>query len=59
MWSCMFKNLLHTSLVDPWLVIGLPSSGPGVGQDPAAGQDVEGVVRQPEVEGKNKRYVII
>lgn len=36
-----------------------PSSGPGVGQDPAAGQDVEGVVRQPEVEGKNKRYVII
>jgi F-type H+-transporting ATPase subunit c len=26
--------------------------GPGVGQGSAAGQHVEGIVRQPEVEGK-------
>ncbi|KAM0034664.1 putative ATP synthase, F0 complex, subunit C, V-ATPase proteolipid subunit C-like protein [Helianthus debilis subsp. tardiflorus] len=32
--------------------LGLASIGPGVGQGTAAGQAVEGIVRQPEAEGK-------
>ncbi|KAF6142963.1 hypothetical protein GIB67_003919 [Kingdonia uniflora] len=34
------------------LAIGLASIGPGVGQGIAVGQAVEGIKRQPEVEGK-------
>ena len=41
-----------TSVIAAGLAIGLASIGPGVGQGTVAGQVVEGIARQPEVEGK-------
>ncbi|KAI8017616.1 hypothetical protein LOK49_LG04G00906 [Camellia lanceoleosa] len=40
------------SVIAAGLAIGLASIGPGVGQGTAVGQAVEGITRQPEVEGK-------
>nr|YP_009547718.1 ATP synthase CFO C subunit [Leptochilus hemionitideus]AYW16766.1 ATP synthase CFO C subunit [Leptochilus hemionitideus] len=40
------------SVIAAGLAAGLASIGPGVGQGTAAGQAVEGIARQPEVEGK-------
>uniref|UniRef100_A0A0E0RG28 V-ATPase proteolipid subunit C-like domain-containing protein n=1 Tax=Oryza rufipogon TaxID=4529 RepID=A0A0E0RG28_ORYRU len=37
-------------LIAAGLAIGPASIGPGVGQGTAAGQDVEGIARQPEAE---------
>ncbi|CAL5326239.1 unnamed protein product [Camellia sinensis] len=40
------------SVIAAGLAIGLASVGPGVGQGTAVRQAVEGIARQPEVEGK-------
>nr|VDD26165.1 unnamed protein product [Brassica rapa] len=44
------------SVIAAGLAVGLASIGPGVGQGTAAGQAVEGIMRQPEAEKKNTRY---
>ncbi|MBA0812939.1 hypothetical protein Gohar_026852 [Gossypium harknessii] len=41
-----------TSVITAGLAVGLASIGLGVGQGTAVGQAVEGIVRQPEAEGK-------
>ncbi|GMN49452.1 hypothetical protein TIFTF001_018618 [Ficus carica] len=45
------------SVIAAGLAVGLASIGPGVGQGTAAGQAVEGIVRQPEAEGKIRATV--
>ncbi|KAI9180146.1 hypothetical protein LWI28_001721 [Acer negundo] len=40
------------SVIAAGLAVGLASIGPGVGQGTAAGQAVEGIMRQPEAKGK-------
>ena len=40
------------SVIAAGLSIGLAAIGPGIGQGTAAGQAVEGIARQPEVENK-------
>ncbi|PHT59620.1 ATP synthase subunit c, chloroplastic [Capsicum baccatum] len=44
------------SVIAVGLDVGLASIGPGVGQGTAAGQVVEGIVRQPEAEGKIRDF---
>ncbi|KAK2658921.1 hypothetical protein Ddye_005454 [Dipteronia dyeriana] len=46
------------SVIAAGLAVGLASIGPGVGQGTAAGQAVEGMVRQPEAEGKIRGTVL-
>jgi len=40
------------SVIAAGLAVGLATIGPGMGQGTAAGYAVEGIARQPEVEGK-------
>ncbi|KAK8944142.1 hypothetical protein KSP39_PZI007939 [Platanthera zijinensis] len=46
------------SVIAAGLAVGLASIGPGVGQGTAAGQAVEGIVRQPEAEDKRKQKIL-
>nr|YP_010152857.1 ATP synthase CF0 subunit III [Olisthodiscus luteus]QQW50518.1 ATP synthase CF0 subunit III [Olisthodiscus luteus] len=41
------------------LAVGLAAIGPGFGQGNAAGQAVEGIARQPEVEGKIRGTLLL
>nr|YP_009562289.1 ATP synthase CF0 subunit III [Trichomanes trollii]QAV57646.1 ATP synthase CF0 subunit III [Trichomanes trollii] len=47
------------SVIAAGLAVGLASIGPGVGQGTAAGQAVEGIARQPEVEGKIRGTLLL
>ncbi|KAI8018589.1 hypothetical protein LOK49_LG04G00966 [Camellia lanceoleosa] len=47
------------SVIAAGLAIGLASIGPGVGQGTAVGQAVEGITRQPEVEGKIRGNLLL
>ncbi|KAK4853889.1 hypothetical protein QYF36_016087 [Acer negundo] len=50
------------SVIAAGLAVGLASIGPRVGQGTAAGQAVEGIMRQPEAEGKirdNRKWKIL
>eukprot|EP00952_Eustigmatos_sp_NYUAD-ZCMA_P000003 1-Eustigmatos_ZCMA.PRE.3 len=40
------------SVIAAGLAVGLAAIGPGIGQGTAAGQAVEGIARQPEVEDR-------
>jgi len=40
------------SVIAAGIAVGLAAIGPGIGQGNAAGQAVEGIARQPEVEDK-------
>ncbi len=48
-----------TSVIAARLAVGLASIGPGIGQGIAAGQVVEGIARQPEVEGKIRSTLLL
>ena len=47
------------SVIAAGLSIGLAAIGPGIGQGNAAGQAVEGIARQPEVEGKIRGTLLL
>ncbi|PON53229.1 ATPase, F0 complex, subunit C [Parasponia andersonii] len=47
------------SVIATGLVVGLAFIGPGVGQGTAAGQAVEGIVRQPEAERKIRGTLLL
>ena len=47
------------SVVSAGLAIGLAAVGPGIGQGTAAGQAVEGIARQPEVENKIRGTLLL
>jgi F-type H+-transporting ATPase subunit c len=47
------------SIIAAGLSVGISSIGPGVGQDTAAGQAVEGIARQPEAEGKIRGTLLL
>ena len=47
------------SVIASGLAIGLASIGPGIGHGSAAAQAVEGIARQPEVEGKIRGTLLL
>ena len=47
------------SALSAGLSVGLAAIGPGVGQGTAAGYAVEGIARQPEVEGKIRGVLLL
>nr|AXZ97113.1 ATP synthase CF0 C chain [Callistopteris apiifolia] len=47
------------SVIAAGLAVGLASIGPGIGQGTAAGQAVEGIARQPEVEGRIRGTLLL
>jgi ATP synthase F0 subunit c len=47
------------SVVAAGLAIGLAAIGPGIGQGTAAGQAVEGIARQPEVENQIRGTLLL
>ncbi|KAM3358587.1 hypothetical protein P3S68_021520 [Capsicum galapagoense] len=47
------------SVIAARLFVRLASIGPGVGQETAAGQAVEGIARQPEAEGKIRGTLLL
>lgn len=47
------------SVVAAALAVGLGAIGPGIGQGNAAGQAVEGIARQPEVENKIRSTLLL
>jgi len=48
----MNPHVSAASVIVAGLAVGLASIEPGVNQGTTAGQAVEGIVRQPEAEGK-------
>ena len=46
----MDSIIAAASVIGAGLSVGLAAIGPGIGQGTAAGQAVEGIARQPEVE---------
>jgi ATP synthase F0 subunit c len=48
-----------SSVVAAGLAIGLAAIGPGIGQGTAAGQAVEGIARQPEVENQIRGTLLL
>jgi F-type H+-transporting ATPase subunit c len=59
------KNLIMDSIVSAasvlaaGLAVGLAAIGPGIGQGSAAANAVEGIARQPEVEGKIRGTLLL
>mgnify|MGYP001188185334 CR=1 FL=1 len=47
------------SVIAAGLAVGLATIGPGMGQGTAAGYAVEGIARQPEVEGKIRGALLL
>nr|YP_010337786.1 AtpH [Sahlingia subintegra]UNJ17371.1 AtpH [Sahlingia subintegra] len=47
------------SVVGAGLSVGLAAIGPGIGQGTAAAQAVEGIARQPEVEGRIRGTLLL
>ena len=47
------------SVIAAGLAIGLAAIGPGIGQGTAAGQAVEGIARQPEVENQIRGTLLL
>jgi hypothetical protein len=48
----MDSIIAAASVIGAGLSVGLAAIGPGIGQGTAAGQAVEGIARQPEVENQ-------
>jgi F-type H+-transporting ATPase subunit c len=55
----MYPLIYVASVIAVGLSIGLSSIGPGVGQGTVAGQAVEGIARQLEVEGKIRGTLLL
>nr|YP_009497606.1 ATP synthase CF0 subunit III [Astrosyne radiata]AWT40319.1 ATP synthase CF0 subunit III [Astrosyne radiata] len=55
----MDSIIAAASVISAGLAIGLGSIGPGIGQGNAAGQAVDGIARQPEVESKIRGTLLI
>ncbi len=47
------------SVIAAGIAVGLGAIGPGIGQGNAAGQAVEGIARQPEVEDKIRGTLLL
>jgi ATP synthase F0 subunit c len=47
------------SVIAAGLAVGLAAIGPGIGQGTAAGQAVEGIARQPEVEDRIRGTLLL
>ena len=48
-----------SSLLGAGLAIGLGAIGPGIGQGTASGKAIEGLVRQPEAEGRIRGTLLL
>lgn len=55
----MDSIIAAASVIGDGLAIGLAAIGTGIGQGTAAGQAVEGIARQPEVENKIRGVLLL
>jgi ATP synthase F0 subunit c len=55
----MDSIIAGASVIGAGLSVGLAAIGPGIGQGTAAGQAVEGIARQPEVEGQIRGTLLL
>ncbi|CAL0327721.1 unnamed protein product [Lupinus luteus] len=56
--NILIYEIYDASVIAAGLAVGLASIRPGVGQG-SAGQAVEGIVRQPEAEGKIQGILLL
>jgi len=55
----MDSIIAAASVIGAGLSVGLAAIGPGIGQGTAAGQAVEGIARQPEVENQIRGTLLL